>query len=153
MLKIYRIAKAKYISDLSGEGARLYGGRWNKAGYGMLYCSSYLSLSVLELLVHLDYRFINDAFRFIEIDLPDNLKISKVPSSILKQEWRQNPPLALTQNYGSDWLASNKSLALRVPSAVLPNEYNILLNPNHEDFKLITISKKYKLDIDARVFT
>ncbi|GGD07043.1 RES family NAD+ phosphorylase [Hyunsoonleella pacifica] len=151
-MKIYRIAKAKYISDLSGEGSRLYGGRWNKSGYSMLYFSSNLSLSVLELLVHLDYRFINDTFRYVEVDIPDDLKISKLPSHILKQDWRHNPPLVLTQNYGTDWLESTKSLALKVPSAVLPSEYNILLNPNHIDFKSIAINKPSKLDLDARLF-
>lgn len=151
-MKIFRIAKEKYISDLSGEGARLYGGRWNKPGYSMLYFSSNLSLSVLELLVHLDYRFINNTFRYIEIDLPDSIKLAKVPSTILKQDWRHNPPLVLTQNYGTDWLESTKNLALKVPSAVLPSEFNILLNPKHIDFKSITISKPYKLNLDARLF-
>ncbi|WP_346881624.1 RES family NAD+ phosphorylase [uncultured Algibacter sp.] len=151
-MKIYRIAKQQFISDLSGEGARLYGGRWNKPGHNMLYCSKQLSLSVLELLVHVDYQFINQNFWFIEIEIPEVIDIPKVPSKILKQDWRHNPPLELTQNYGTDWLKSNKKLALSVPSAVLPNEHNILLNPNHIDFKNVQITKKEILDIDARVF-
>ena len=151
-MKIYRIAKQQFISDLSGEGARLYGGRWNKPGHNVLYCSKQLSLSVLELLVHVDYQFINQNFWFIEIELPDSINTQKVSSKILKQDWRHNPPLELTQNYGTDWLKSNKKLALSVPSAVLPNEHNILLNPNHIDFKDVKITKKEILDIDARVF-
>lgn len=141
-MKIYRIAKTQYISDLSGEGARLYGGRWNKAGYSMLYFSSFLSLSVLELLVHTDYQFIDDNFKYIEVELPDDLVIPNVSQPLLKQDWRQSPPPILTQNYGTNWLTSNKSVALSVPSAVLPSERNILLNPNHPDFKSINIIKK-----------
>jgi RES domain-containing protein len=151
-LKIYRIARTQYISDLSGEGARLYGGRWNAVGHNMLYFSSALSLSVLELLVHLDYQFINSNFSYIELELPDNLILPKVPQSILKQDWRQSPPTVLTQNFGTKWITSNKSVALSVPSAVLPTEHNILLNPNHADFKLIKTIKKTILNIDSRVF-
>lgn len=151
-MKIYRIAKKNYIKDLSGEGARLFGGRWNKRGYNMLYTSEHLSLCVLELLVHLDYQFINNDFGFIEIEIPDNIMIPKVKPSILKQDWRRNPPLSFIQDYGTNWLLSQKSLVLKVPSAVLPNESNILINPNHIQFSEIKIVRKGSLDIDSRVF-
>ncbi|GAB1857287.1 RES family NAD+ phosphorylase [Flavobacteriaceae bacterium MHTCC 0001] len=151
-MKIYRIAKANYIADLSGEGARLYGGRWNKAGHSVLYFSSSLALSVLELLVHLDYKFINKNFRYVEVNLPDNLIIPKVETKVLSTDWRESPPPAFTQNYGTDWLTSRKSLVLSVPSAVLPSEHNILLNPSHKDFKLVKVTKSAVLDLDTRVF-
>ncbi|GAB5565919.1 MAG: RES family NAD+ phosphorylase [Winogradskyella sp.] len=150
-MKVYRIAKQNFINDLSGEGARLFGGRWNKRGFNVLYTSQHLSLSVLELLVHIDMKFVKEDFRFIEIDLPDDIKQSKLPTSILKKEWRHNPPLSFTQDYGSEWLQQNKSLLLKIPSAVLPNEFNYLINPNHKDFSKVKIVKKGFLDLDQRV--
>jgi RES domain-containing protein len=151
-LKVYRIAKQKFLTDLSGEGSRLFGGRWNKRGFNMLYTSSSLSLSTLELLVHIDYQFINDDFGYIEIEVPDKAVISKVKTSILKQDWRHNPPLSFTQDYGTNWLQQNKSLVLQVPSAVLPTEFNFLLNPNHDAFSEIIILRKGKLQLDSRIF-
>ena len=151
-MKIYRIAKQIHLTDITGEGARLFGGRWNKRGYNMLYASEYLSLSVLEFLVHLDYQFINKDFGFIEIELPKNAVITKVKPNILRQDWRHNPTLSFTQDYGTDWLLSHKSLVLKVPSAVLPNESNFLINPNHKQFSEVKIMRKSILDIDPRVF-
>lgn len=151
-MKIYRIAKQIHLTDITGEGARLFGGRWNKRGYNMLYTSEHLSLSVLELLVHLDYQFISKDFGFIEIELPKNTIIAKAKPHILNQDWRHNPALSFTQDYGTDWLISQKKLALKVPSAVLPNESNILINPNHKQFSEVKIIRKSILDIDSRVF-
>lgn len=136
---------------MSGEGARLYGGRWNKKGHNMLYCSQFLSLCVLELLVHMDFKFINRDFGFIELELPDELIATKSSKSILKQDWRHNPPLVATQEFGSNWLLSKSDLAIKIPSAVLPVEHNILINPNHQRFSDIKIIRKGLLDLDARV--
>ncbi|OBX23286.1 RES domain-containing protein [Gelidibacter algens] len=150
-MRIFRIAKNDYLSDLSGEGARLYGGRWNKKGYNMLYCSQFLSLCVLELLVHMDFKFINQDFGFIELEVPDELIATKSSNTILRQDWRHNPPLVATQDFGSSWLLSRSDLAIRMPSAVLPHENNILINPNHERFADIKVIRKGLLDLDARV--
>ncbi|MEZ4792791.1 MAG: RES family NAD+ phosphorylase [Gelidibacter sp.] len=151
-MKLYRIAKQIHLNDLSGEGARLFGGRWNKKGYGMLYTSEHLSLSALEMLVHADYKYIGRDFGYIELDLPDDLLIDTLPKALLQQDWRHNPPLVFTQEFGTQWLNSEKSLAIKVPSAVLPSENNLLINPNHPFFKDITIIKKAEVDIDGRVF-
>lgn len=151
-MKLYRIAKLKHLNDLSGQGARLYGGRWNKIGYNMLYCSTHLSLCVLEILVHMDYQYITEDYGFLEIEIPNDTKIEVVKPSILKQQWRHNPPLSFTQDYGTNWLNSQSSLSLKVPSAVLPNEFNVLINPNHQNFSKITVAKPSTLDIDSRVW-
>jgi len=148
---IYRIAKEKYLTDFSGEGARLFGGRWNKRGSNMLYFSESLSLCVLEILVHLDYKYLENDFGYIAVEVPDNSNID-VDVRTLSPNWRVNPPQLYTQDFGSKWLEANKSLVLKVPSAVLPLQSNILLNPNHKLFKKIKIIKKGKLNIDSRVF-
>lgn len=150
-MKVYRIAKQEFLEDLSGEGARLFGGRWNKQGYNMLYTSAYLSLSVLELLVHLDYKFVDTTFGFIEIEIPDSSSITKVNDALLQSNWRSNPPQSFTQDYGTQWLKNSESLMLQVPSAVLPHETNFLINPKHLDFSKVRILRKAVLELDSRL--
>ena len=149
-MKIFRIGKEKFIKDLSGEGARLFGGRWNKRGDALLYTSEHLSLCVLEILVHNKQELITQGFHFLEIEIPD-AKIVSIKPNNLPVKWRSNPSVSSTQVYGSDWLSSRKSLALKIPSAVLPNEYNILVNPNHVDFNQIKIIKTGVLELDVRL--
>jgi len=151
-VKIYRLAKTNFINDLSGEGARLFGGRWNNRGDSLLYFSEHLSLCVLEILTRIDFEFLVDDYSFIEVEVPTSLiSILKNPNRISKN-WRSNPPITNTQIYGSTWIKNNKTLGLTVPSAVLPFESNILINPNHKQFSKIKILRKGTLDIDSRVF-
>ncbi|OAB75808.1 RES family NAD+ phosphorylase [Cochleicola gelatinilyticus] len=151
-MKIFRIAKKKYITDLSGEGARMYGGRWNRAGDGMLYFSENLSLCVLELLVHMDYQYFTEMYQFISLELPEKNLQSLKNFDLKTPEWRMNPPALITQDYGSGWLKNNENLALAVPSAVLPSEKNILINPLHADLSKCNVSFPQSLDIDARLY-
>tara|TARA_R110002124_G_scaffold287089_1_gene470239 strand:+ start:16463 stop:16921 length:459 start_codon:yes stop_codon:yes gene_type:complete len=149
-LKIYRVAKKEYIDDLSGEGARLYGGRWNKEGDAMLYFSEHLSLCILEILVHLDFKYLDNDYAFIEVTVPDNMVKTFDPKLSLPL-WKANPFVSETQDFGSKWLNKKNELALSVPSAVLREERNILINPNHKDFSKLKIVKKQFLDLDSRV--
>ena len=152
-MKIYRIAKKKFIEDFSGEGARLYGGRWNKKGSSMVYFSESLSLCVLEILVHVDYQFFADQYAFVEVEVSgEYIDTLKSPSEITL-DWRKNPPSSRTQDYGSSWLNSIESLGLRVPSAVLHNEFNILINPRHPAISDLKIMHRTTLEIDSRVFS
>lgn len=151
-MKIYRIAKKQYINDLSGEGARLYGGRWNKKGDAMLYFSESLSLCVLEILVHLDFQFLSNDFYFVEAEIPDEMIQPTFTINDLDTIWNNNPPSPYTQQIGSDWLTENKNLAMRVPSAVLPVQANILVNPKHLQMSKLNILKSESLQIDQRVF-
>jgi RES domain-containing protein len=151
-VKIYRLAKTNFINDLSGEGARLFGGRWNSRGDSLLYFSEHLSLCVLELLTRIDFEFLVDDYSFIEVEVPTSLiSILKNPNRISKN-WRSNPPISNTQSYGSTWIKTNKALGLAVPSAVLIHVNNILINPKHSQFSELIIIKTGKLDLDSRVF-
>lgn len=151
VLKIYRIAKKQYVDDLSGEGARLFGGRWNKKGHSMLYFSESLSLCVLEILVHLDYQFLPNDYQYIEVEIPDNCIYPKLKLNDLDDVWRNNPPPFYTQKIGSDWLLLNTHLAMQVPSAILPVQHNILINPKHSKISDVKIIKKENLDLDKRI--
>lgn len=151
-MRAFRIARQQYLEDLSGEGARLYGGRWNNKGYSMLYFSESLSLSLLEILVHLDFKYLPEDYGFLEVDIPDKLINTKMKLNKLESYWRDNPPHNYTMNLGTSWLKSSKGLAMQVPSAVLPVTNNILVNPRHKLISSIKIIKSGILDVDNRVF-
>jgi len=150
-MRLFRIAKQKFITDLSGEGARLYGGRWNSVGTPMLYFSEHLSLCMLEVLVHLEHTTLIPDFWFVEIEIPDALVSTSLTPESLQSNWQMNPPPQYTQQKGNDWIQSNRSLAIRVPAAVLPFEYNVLINPIHAKKGEIKIIRSQKLNIDTRL--
>lgn len=150
-MKVYRIAKQQYLNDLSGEGARLFGGRWNKRGWSMLYFSETLPLALLEILVHTDFKYLTPDFGYIEAELPDDL-VKQLHTKDLEPHWRNNPPPVYTQSLGCTFLKEQDSLALQVPSAVLPFGCNILINPKHPKIDTLKIINTGTLDVDARVF-
>ena len=134
-----------------GEGARLFGGRWNRVGTRMVYASEHLSLAALELLVHLDAE---DAparlFRF-RCELPDDA-VERLPRTRLPRRWREYPAPEATAALGSEWAARGEALALAVPSAVVPEELNYLLNPAHPRFAELALSPGEPFSFDPRVW-
>ena len=150
-MRIFRIAKTRYIDDLSGEGARLFGGRWNKVGDAMLYFSQNLSLSLLEIIVHVDYAELPLDYSFIEVEIPDS-SIKTIQSiDFIKPKWSTEAAVNQLQLFGSNWLKKNEGLAMKVPSAVLHQDYNILINPAHKDFGKLKIIRTEKMDFDPRL--
>lgn len=150
-MRIFRIAKTKYIDDLSGEGARLYGGRWNKVGDAMLYFAQNISLSLLEIIVHVDYEELPLEYSFVEVEIPDS-SIKKIQSiDFIKPKWSTEAAVNQLQMLGSNWLKKNDGLAMKVPSAVLHHECNILINPSHKDFGKLKIIRTEKVDFDPRL--
>lgn len=149
-MKIYRVAKRGFIDDLSGEGARLYGGRWNREGDAVLYFSEHLSLCVLELLARIDYEFIQTQYWFLEADVSVKFFTHLSKPEEISKDWRQNPHISATQDYGSQWLRKCENLGLWVSSAVLPAENNILVNPQHISFSSLKILRTEPLDLDNR---
>lgn len=148
---VYRITKKIYLNDITGAGAKLYGGRWNKEGLALLYTSENLSLAVLELLANQVRRLVDDTYGYIAIEIPDKETTQQLAESELPEEWRQNQYSEYTINKGSEWIIKQSSLALKVPSAVLAQENNILINPSHPDFKKIKIVTTGTLNLDGRV--
>jgi RES domain-containing protein len=151
-MRVWRISLAKFAhSAFSGEGARLFAARWNLAGSPMVYASSSLALAAIEFFVHLDPSQIATPLVSVSAELPDSLSIERIDPAKLPRDWRRidHPHL---QQLGTDWLKSLRSVALIVPSAVIPGESNILLNPAHGDFKEIVISKAAVFQYDERMF-
>lgn len=147
---LYRIVKCGYADDLSGTGARLYGGRWNSEGRPAMYLASSLSLAVLEVLVHLPPLMIPDNYCTVEVEVPGD-SVTEMALDQLPANWKDmSPPVALKQA-GDEFLRKQLSLLLKVPSAIVPMEYNYLLNTLHPDMKKVKILKKEPFNFDGRL--
>ena len=152
MIHAWRVVKAKHAAHaLDGEGARLYGGRWTSKGIRVVYASQTLSLAVLEILVHLQSSSPLAAYVFYEIDFSESL-VQDLPLVDLPENWRTFPAPAELQQFGDDWVRSGTAAVLRVPSAVLHEEYNYLINPEHQDFPQIVFRGPTSLEPDSRLF-
>jgi RES domain-containing protein len=147
---VYRITKARYADDLSGIGAFKVGGRWNSKGSQMLYTSSSISLSVLENLVHLTLHHVPSEMVIVKISIPTE-SIRFIEKESLADIWDKFPFDKYTQQVGDQWLLSQESLVLVVPSAVNIHEYNYLINPHHPKFKEIKIEEILPFDFDSRL--
>lgn len=153
MIRAWRIVKTRYSADaFSGDGARLYGGRWNSPGIAMVYTAGSKSLATLELLVHLDNTSVLPSFSNCPIDFDDSL-VESIDPAMLPRDWRQSPPPISLQAVGNNWIARGSSVVLRVPSAVIESEYNYLLNPAHSDFKKLAIGKMEVFKLDPRLIS
>jgi RES domain-containing protein len=135
---LYRIAKCNYVADLSGTGARLYGGRWNSVGQSMVYLASNRSLAVLEVLVHLSPAIFPANFCLAEFDVPLANIITLMPDE-------------LPHNWQDIFLKQQKGLLLKVPSAIVPEEFNYLVNPLHPDASKIKLIKQQPFSFDERL--
>lgn len=138
-------------ADLSGKGAFLYGGRWNSEGVFMPYTSTHASLAMLEVLVHADESEIPPQLFISQIEISENAAIYEFPEEELPRNWREPDNLAL-KKIGDHLMREKKYIGFKVLSAVLPSEYNILLNPLFPGFTdLVTIRRVDKLETDPRL--
>lgn len=148
---VYRITRQRFAEDLSGTGARLNGGRWNSVGVSALYTSSHRSLAVLEILVHTTNDFVPDDLRMVTIKIPDDCLIEEVKDKEIKDEVEKRGVNAQFNEIGDKWLKSNKSVLLKVPSVIIIEEFNYLINPLHKDFHKIKIEEIKTFDFDRRL--
>ena len=147
----WRIAKAKHVvSAFTGEGARLYGGRWNSSNSGMVYTAGSISLATLEMFVHLRNEIVMGRYVIFEVTFDSSL-VSAVNIDELPDTWRDCPSPHEVQIIGDEWIRSGCSAVLKVPSAVIPSEFNFLLNPNHKHFGKIDIGPEEALLFDKRL--
>jgi RES domain-containing protein len=145
---LYRFSPEQFSSDISGEGARRFGGRWNSKGRPVVYTSLSISLSLLELLIHsISHDEIIRNYLTI-IEAPDD-RITEVPLSTLKKNWTSDEDF--TKYLGDEFLQSD-FLLMKVPSAIIPRESNLLINPSHRDFKKVKIKTAERFMFDARLF-
>lgn len=150
---VWRISKRKYAATaFNGEGARLCGGRWNSRGKSVVYTSATLSLAVLETFVHMELEDAGNLFACIRAEIPKDLSIERIELSQLPDYWRNIPaPISLAL-MGDRWLAEGSTAVLMVPSAIIPTEYNYLINPLDRDFSRITIHASQPFYLDPRMW-
>jgi RES domain-containing protein len=151
---VYRIAKMKERAlDLSGKGAFLYGGRWNSEGVFMLYTSTHASLAMLEVLVHADESEIPPQLFISQIDISEKAPIYQFPDEELPENWREPDNLGL-KKLGDQLMKERQYLGFQVSSAVLPSEFNILLNPLFPGYAdLVKVSRIDPLKTDPRLMS
>jgi RES domain-containing protein len=147
----WRIIKRKNLKTaFTGEGSRLYGGRWNSLGTTLVYTAESQSLAALEMLVHLDSSELLEQYVFVEVGIDDSF-ITNVEVSQLPKNWRADPAPVKLRAIGDAWVAAGASASLRIPSALIPAESNYLLNPRHPDFPNLSISKPLSFRFDRRL--
>ncbi len=150
MRRAWRIVKEKHArTAFDGEGAWLFGGRWNSPGTRVIYTSATLSLAVLESLVHLNPPV---AFPYVAIPVEfDGSLVEVLSSATLPADWTEEPPPLSTMTRGDLWVKESRSAVLELPSVVIPAEPNFLLNPAHPDFRKIRIGKPVPFSFDRRL--
>ena len=116
----WRITKRRHAKDaFTGAGARKYGGRWNSPGTAIVYTAETQSLAALELLIHLEAPELLQRYVLIGVEIDESF-IQAFDQSRLPQNWRAEPPIGELQIIGDEWVASGSSVALKVPSALVP---------------------------------
>ena len=150
-MRLWRLVKTKYASTpFDGEGARTYGARWSSPGTRVAYASSNSALAVLEVLVHLRSGTVLPSYSLIAATLPDSL-VEDLPASALPNRWSSSPVPPEVQAVGDAWVRSGRSLALRVPSAVVQGSSNVLINPEHRDFARFKVVSVDRFGFDKRL--
>ena len=138
LLSVFRISQAKYIRDLSGKGAEKYGGRWNRPGLPVLYTSQSRSLCTLELIVHFNSKAsFKREYEYVEILVPES-DVIELDEDLSGVDFRQ-PNNPILWEFTDELFSNGEALCLKVPSVLVPEEYNYLLNPTHPQFEDLTV--------------
>jgi len=150
-VRVWRICRKPYATDpLSGRGGLFTSGRWHTKGQRVFYTSGSLALAALELLVHVDRDMLPSDLIQIEIDVPDKLRILRTDVSVLPKNWQSYPSPAALRRLGDDWLTAESTPVLQVPSAVIAEEFNLILNPVHADSRHINVVSTKDFAYDSR---
>lgn len=151
-MRLWRICRRRYAAEAaSGEGARLYGGRWNSRGVRMVYASASLALAAIETFVNLEPSLRPKDLVSIEGEIPDALEIGRLERRALPANWHATRDESL-RRFGDEWIRAGQTAALLVPSAAIRGEWNVLLNPAHADFSKIKFHEPAPFEFDVRMF-
>jgi len=147
---VYRMGKKAFHRDLSGKGAELYGGRWNNKGTALLYTSESRALAFAEISIHLPLGIVPKDYFLVSILIPDTATILELTEKDLPADWRSNPHSDSTQSLGDSFVTARSHLALKVPSAIVPGDYNFLVNPFHPLSTELQITEAVPFEFDSR---
>lgn len=152
-MQVYRIAQKQFINDLSGEGARLFGGRWNHRGTPLLYTAESRSLATLELLVHAQKLSALSNLSILTLEIPAKIKIDDIYKlTKLPQNWQKYTSHPELQDTVSKWIESD-GFILKVPSAIIKEESNYLINPRHKNMNMLKVVKTEDFILDERLLS
>lgn len=147
-MNVYRITTAKWAEKLTGSG---FPARWNSKGVYVIYTASSRALACLENLVHRSGEGLHSRFRIVEIEIPDSVSIQKRESGQLPAEWYKPEQYHICRQIGDQWIEQGESLLLEVPSSIIREETNVLINPHHPEFKEVKISDIREFRFDERL--
>jgi len=151
-MEVFRLAREKYATPLSGKGAAVKGARWNSIGIELIYTAKNRSLAMAEVSVHFTLATLPEDYMMITINIPDDIETKQLAETDLPTNWKDFPHPNSTQLIGDKFVAENKYCVLIIPSVVTQGDYNVLINPYHKNFSKITITKIEKFPFDKRIF-
>lgn len=150
-MRAWRIVRWKHASSaFDGEGARLFGSRWTSPGVRVVFAAESRALAMLEMLAHLGDEWGNVRYVLFGIDV-DEADVERLDDASLPEHWRRFPAPRALRAIGDAWVKSARSLALSVPSAVVPQEHNLVLNPAHPRFFSLEPVGPVPIDFDPRL--
>lgn len=149
---VYRLTKEQYKNNLSGRGAEINGGRWNNKGRQVIYTGESRALCTTEIAVHTPLGIIPTNYYLQSIQLP-KVKILEISTKDLDENWRNFPHEVSTKLIGDKFIDEQKYLLLKVPSAVIQDEFNYLINPLHKQYSKVKLLKIEEFKFDKRLFT
>jgi RES domain-containing protein len=151
MTRAWRLIKAEHADEaFTGEGARRGGGRWNSKGVRIVYTSGSLSLATLEVMVHTHFYSALKNYVCISIDF-EPILLHSITVEDLPANWKADPIPQSVKEVGNRWIKNQDSVILKVPSVIIPVEYNYLINPSHPDFEKVVIHLPQKFAFDLRL--
>lgn len=151
-MRVFRLARKKYGLALSGKGAARSGNRWNSKGTEIVYTSDSRALAMAEVAVHLTWETLPPDYVMLEIEIPETVGTASLAVDDLPKGWSNWPHRRATQAFGDRFIEAGEHAVLRVPSAVVPGDFNHLINPRHPDFQRIKRVAHHDFPWDERLF-
>jgi RES domain-containing protein len=152
-MRVFRVLRAAYAcTPFDGEGAYRYGGRWSSPEMQLAYASEHQSLAMLEYFVHLDPEDPPDDLVLATAEIPESLSRGRVEAGVLPANWREVPAPPELAQIGDEFVKKAEKCLLLVPSALAMSENNLLVNPQHPEFKQIKVNPAEPLRYDPRMF-
>ena len=153
MIVAWRLCKARHAKNaFDGEGARREGGRWNSRGIPVVYLAESLALAALEQFVHIPRAAAGIAFVSFKVEIPAEAKVAELDVGALPPNWRAEPVPGETMAIGDAWFKGKTTPVLRVPSVIVPEEFNYVLNIFHPDYRKIRIRSPRAFGFDPRMW-
>ena len=146
---VYRITGKKYADDLTGTGAAMFGGRWNKKGTPVLYTGESKDIALLETIVHIPPLLIPD-LDIITLEIPDD-SVLVIPVEELPNNWKSYPAPIVLSEIGENRIMEGKTIAMKVPSCIIHTSHNIILNCRHPEFAKVKLIDKQNFEFDSRL--